>query len=387
MRLPRGAPTGSRAAIAGAALLAAAAISLSAAPGSADPPDSAGAHAPVPTVKVFGFAQFDYRRAAESDTATASRHEFNVRRARLGVRGSVIPSIRYQLVFQGDGGAVNTASVLDMILDVRVAPGLNLRMGQFKYDFDIEARQSDMLTPMTDRAYVTNTVAGSLDGRSNSSTQASASRDRGVALQASRKMGAWEWRPTVGIFQGTGRANDNNNQVSVTGQLAVEGGPGLLVSGGYLYSDNEPSAGDGIDRFRGWTVGGRYEAGRLFASGEYYRAMRDLGTSDEEVEGFYVIGGFDPIPRFNLRARYQALEDGQFASGDDQVQSVDFGARWFLERESGGGGASIAANLMFRDADSGFDKGLTLLNDGRGSPLDDGSQAGTVGIVRRQFEF
>ena len=383
MRLPGGAPTGVRLAIGGATLLAAAAISLFPHAANAETPDSAAIR---PTAQIFGFAQFDYRRASESDTATSSRHEFNVRRARLGVRGSVIPAVRYQLIFQGDGLNANSVSVLDMILDARIAPGLNLRMGQFKYDFDIEARMADMNTPMTDRSFVTNTVAGSLDGRSSASVQASSARDRGVALQASRKTGSWEWRPALGVFQGTGRASDANNEVSVTGQVAVEGGPGLLLSGGYLYSDNEPSGGAGIDRFSGWTVGGRYRANRLYASGEYYRAERDRGTSDEDVEGFYVIGGFDPIPRLDLRVRYQALEDGQFAPGDDRARSVDLGVRWFLERASGGGGASIVTNVMFRDADSGF-RGLTLLNDGRGPQIADGSQAKTVAIVRMQFEF
>ena len=380
MRLLGGAPKGLAAVV---LALTAAWVSMTPNPGRAESPDSAAFR---PTAKVTGFAQFDYRRAEKPDTATSSRHEFNVRRARLGIKGSVIPSIRYQLIFQGDGGAVNSASVLDMILDVRLTPVLNLRMGQFKYDFDIEARQADMTTPMTDRAFITNAVAGSLDGRSTASTQLSNARDRGMALQASRTLGAWEWRPSVGIFQGTGRANDNNDQVSVTGQLAVEGGPGLLLSGGYLYTDNEPAGGSGIDRFVGWTLGGRYEVRRVFASGEYYRASRDLGVAEEDVEGFYLIGGFDPVPRFHLRARYQTMEDEHFGSGGDEASSVDLGARWFLERESGGSGASIAVNAMFRDADSGF-QGLTLLNDGRGAALDDGSKAKTVVIVRMQFEF
>lgn len=387
MRLAREASKGSRPAIAGAALLAAAAIALSPAAGSAEEPDSSSARPSAPSVKVYGFAQFDYRRADESAPDTASRHEFNVRRARLGVRGAVTPAIRYQLVLQGDGLTANSASVLDAVLDARIAPGLNLRVGQFKYDFDIEARRHDMLCPMIDRTYVANTVAGSLDGRSTASVQLSNARDRGIALQASRKAGSWEWRPAVGIFQGTGRASDENNQVSVTGQLAVEGGPGLLLSGGYLYSDNEPSGETGIDRFSGWTVGAQYEAHPLYACGEYYRAKRDLGTSDEDVEGFYVIGGFDPFPNFDVRVRYQTLQDGEFAPGDDRAQSVDVGARWFFARMSGGAGTSIVANVMFRDADSGFDRGLTVLNDGRGEPLTDGSQAGTVGIVRMQFEF
>ena len=383
MRLPGGAPTGVRSIIGGAILLATACIAASAEPGIAQTSDSTKA----PTVHVLGFAQFDYRRATESDTTTSARHEFNVRRARLGVRGTVIPAIRYQLIFQGDGVTANSASVLDMIMDARLLRWLSLRAGQFKYDFDIEAREPDMVTPMTDRSFITNAVAGSLDGTSTASVQLANARDRGIALLLDPKTGTWVWRSRLGLYQGTGRANDNNDQVSVTWQVAVEGGPGILVNGGYLYSDNQPIGVAGIARFNAWTLGARYAAHRLYGRAEYYRANRDLGTSDQDVEGFYVIAGFDPVPLLQLRLRYQSMEDEQFAPGDDQARSTDLGVRWFLDKKTDGGGASLVANVMFRDADAGFSKGLTLLNDGRGAPLDDGSKAGTVGILRMQFEF
>ena len=49
-------------------------------------------------------------------------------------------------------------------MEVALWPWLGVRVGQYKYYFDIEGRESDAGTPLVDRAFVTTAVAGGLNG-------------------------------------------------------------------------------------------------------------------------------------------------------------------------------------------------------------------------------
>ncbi len=353
-------------------------------------PPPPGARDSIPSdraVEVFGFFQIDYRRAAKADTATSPLHEWNARRARLGVTGRVAKRVRYTLIAQGDGLVSYSASFIDAYADFEAAPWLTFRVGQYKYDFDIEARESDAETPMIDRPFVTNAVAGSLNGASTASVQTSNARDRGLALRGKATSGGATIRGAVGLYQGTGRASDNNSDFSVAGRISAEALRGVGAGVGYLFSPNRPRGTPGTDEYSAWTAGGTYDRGRWFARAEVYRAERDRGAGKERIDGFYAVGSLTACRDLDLTARVQLLTDERFPSGANDARSTDFGARWYFARRDRRGGTSLVVNAMFRDADPGFEEGITLLNDGRGPAIRDGSLVGTVVLARAQVAF
>jgi hypothetical protein len=333
-----------------------------------------------------GYAQVDYRRGDHQSLATAPEHEFNVRRARVGVAGKIGARVAYAVTIQGDGLNVNTASFRDFYADVTISSRLKLRAGQNKYDFDMEGRESGNLMPLPDRVRVTNTVAGSLTGAGTASNTASDFRDRGISLFGSAKTGSVTWGYAAGAYQGTGRASDNNSEFGFVVRGQVDPTPGLKLSAGYLSSDNTAEGARDEDSYSAWTAGAAYERKRVFLRGEYYHARREKAAARQDVDGFYLVGSYSPHDRVDVLARYQVLEDGRFPAGNDRLDSVDFAVKYYFERREGRSGTLLSLGYSIRNADAGFASGVTL-NDGRGAALTRGADVGNVLQLRLQVRF
>lgn len=351
---------------------------LPADPGFAQEPESE-------RISLAALAQVDYRKATDAPE-TAPSHEFNLRRARLTIEGRVTQKIHCELQLQGDTGNLGSASLIDAYVDFLVRPWLTVRAGQNKYEFDFEARESDAAIPFLDRSFASNAVAGSLNGASTPNIAAAAARDRGVTLLTRFRRSRLEWGLGGGLYQGSGRTSDNNSDWGFTLHAQAERGAAKLGTG-YLRSPSHDQGAPERSVFSGWTAGAVYDRGRVLLRGEYYGGRRALGGSTQDLSGFYLVGGVSLRADFDVLLRYQRLRDGQFPAPDDRIHSVDVGVKWFYDRRGRCAGTSLAANVMFRGADPGFDRGVTLLDDGRGTLLTSGRQVGTVVIVRWQVEF
>jgi hypothetical protein len=332
---------------------------------------------------VSGFAQLDYRLGDSAGDQTAVEQEFNVRRARLVLSGKASDKITYNVTFAGD---LFVAGLIDGWVDWALNPAAKIRLGQFKYDFDISAREGDAATLFADRPWITNTVAGTLAGTGTPSAPGAASRDRGLTLYGTTKTGGLSWGYSVGAFQGAGLRSDNNDSLSYTAQLHLLPVTGLRVSGGYLSSVSANKGAASPFDYSAWTLGANYERGDLTLRSEYYSGKRDLGTTSQTVQGFYAHGVYTRS-RLDLMARYQWMKDSQFKSGDDSLWGVDLGAKWYFVRQSRTQGTSLAINYLIRNADDGFNKGMTLLNDGRGAALTSGAAVKNVLLARVQVQF
>jgi hypothetical protein len=341
---------------------------------------------PLRPPTISGYAQFD-ERVADRAPPGVPRHEFNVRRARLTASGRVGEHVAYSFTYQGDGANVNTASLLDGQVEVIHRPWLKARLGQYKYDFDMEGRESDAGTPLPDRPFPTVAVAGGLTPTSTPSNPSGAFRDRGVTVGGSIERGDLEWGYAVGIFQGTGRESDNNNKPGYVLGAYLDPRPGLKINAGFLYSDNTPADEPVGPTYRAWTVGGAYDRGRVFVRGEYYRGRRQAGAVRQDLGGFYVLGSFTPAARLDLLARYHALRDDRYLTGSDHLGAVDLGVKVYLDRRERRSGTFLVASYSFRQADDGVIAALTLLNDGRGPVLATGEDVPDVFILRFQVRF
>jgi len=334
-------------------------------------------------LNVSGFAQLDYRLGDSSGGTTAVEQEFNIRRARLILSGKANDKISYGVTFQGDGGV---AGLLETWVDWAVKPAAKIRLGQFKYDFDIGGRESDAGTLFADRPSITNTVAGTMGGTGTPSSPGASSRDRGLNLYGTTKTGGVSWGYSVGVFQGAGLRSDNNDSLSYLAQLHLLPVKGLRVTGGYLSSDAASKGATSLFDYAAWTLGANYERGDLALRSEFYHGRRDLGTTSQTVQGFYAHGVYTRS-RLDLMARYQWMKDSQFKSGDDSLRGVDLGAKWYFVRQNRTQGTSLAINYLIRNADDGFNKGMTLLNDGRGAALTSGAAVKSVLLARVQVQF
>ncbi len=338
---------------------------------------------PEPKIGLAGLLQLDYRRGDAKDQKLLAEHELNLRRARLFFTGKVNDRIAYGMTLQGDGGQT---ALLDGFADLTLKPAAKLRVGQYKYEFDITGRESAQVLAFADRPWVTNAVAGSMNGASTASSPAASFRDRGVTVLGDTKTGRVSWGYGVGVMQGAGRGSDNNNAFGYTLHLHILPIEKLRLSGGFLASDSATRGAPTSNEYSAWTAGASYETSRLTLRGEYYHGQRDKGTASESVKGFYVHGIYTRSS-LDLMLRYQQMQDTRFVPGSDEARSVDLGAKWYFVRQNKRGGSSLAVNYLLRDADPGFKDGVTVLNDGRGGLLTAGQSVGNVLTARLQVQF
>jgi hypothetical protein len=338
-----------------------------------------------PKIDITGYVHFDYRRGDRSNLASAPAHEFNSRRARLSVAAKVTDRLSSTMTVQGDGLNANSASLIDAALTVQLAPWLRTQAGQFKYDFDMSARDSASTLTLIDRTFATQAIAGGLNGSSTPSAQSGSARDRGVSLVAERAQGKLAF--SLGGFQGNGRASDNNSTLSLVARIQGSPRAGLRVSAGFLHSPTRDEGKPGPHHFRAWTAGAAYDWKRVFLRAEYYGARRKRESLRHALDGFYLETAVGLPHDFEALARYQRIDDPA-VSAMGAVSSVDLGGRyWLARRGSSRAGSSLVANVMLRDAPAGPLTGLTLLNDGRGTALTVGSQVKPVFALRLQIQF
>jgi hypothetical protein len=337
---------------------------------------------------VNGYTQNDYRRAFGDHPADSARHEFAIRRARLGMSGKPHERVSLTVVLAGDRPTSrNPVVLLDAYADLEIRSWLKARAGQFKYDFDLEGREADERTPMLDRAFATNAVAGSMTGTSTPSTPAAGFRDRGAELIASRDDGTTRASFALGIFQGSGRASDENSEFGYTAQLRASGG-GATVNVGFLgnrtsryttVADTTVYLGD-VD-YRAWTA-----AVDHVWRWNHFRAEAHAGDLDPGIaqRGGYVLDIVRVHPAVDVLARWQLYEVVQ---DERQITAFNAGVRWFLLRPDGRTNTWIALDYITRDADPPLHTTLTSLNDGAGVAIASPDDVGDVLVARLQVAF
>jgi hypothetical protein len=336
------------------------------------------------TLNLSAFLQVDYRRGDDAGRPSTVAHEFMLRRARLTVSGKGPDRISYGATLQMEG---STAAVLDAFADYSFNPLARVRVGQYKYDFDLVGRESASSLALIDRPFATNSVAGSLNGVSTASSTTSNFRDRGVTLFGDATNRPIPWGYSLGIFQGAGRTSDNNDAFGYVANVRAYPVKALRLNAGFLSSDGAPKGDARRNRYDAWTGGVSYEHKAATVTAEYYNARRDRGPAVQRVSGYYAAASYSPISKMDVLARYQSIEDDRFASGNASANTVDVGVRWYFARKGARSGTLVSLNYMARSADDGFTEGLTVLNDGKGSALSDGNLVKDVLALRFQVQF
>ncbi|MBQ2852291.1 MAG: hypothetical protein IJE76_02750 [Bacteroidales bacterium] len=262
--------------------------------------------------------QYDYERQLQNDNLTLTElNTFNVRRARLDVKGNINPYLEFRL--QGDFAV--SPKMVDGFVKVKLAKYFNIQAGQFKIPFTFENPQS----PLTLEGIEYAQVISKLSGYSDVCHVATYSGGRDVGLMLYGDLFNFEREGKeipiltykLGVFNGNGmNKKDANLGKDIAGSIEIcPGVQGLKLAASYYNGDylldNEFKINDTLtinhkDNFANrdrLTFGGKYENDRLTIRSEYIYGKTDMANEEGiyllESDGFYLSAGY----WFNIKCK------------------------------------------------------------------------------------
>ncbi len=373
----------------------------------------------APRAKLWGFLQPTYRATSGTELQAgpwkgqaaqfnqiaphlSSNKQFNIARARIGVRGTGFPlnsKINYFFLAEfgsngitwpaGGGGA---AKITDASVTFNYIPGARIRAGLFKTPGAEEGLQAIHVFDYVNFTNVTNQMLlerffnsdGSVAGDVNAPNgPVGAFRDIGVQFFNEFKTGSWNTSYAVMFGNGNGiNRGDNNGKLDSYYYVSTEkvfGGKGgriesLKLFAWYQTGKRElmtgPSQVEGsYDRTRDG-LGLTFRRGKYRASAEYIMAdgmifngtdggavvgsMNNAGLAragfnilpEDKANGYYVHFGFMAMPQLELDVRYDTLNRAtETDAGERQFTTATLGAQWFFDKKN-----RITFNYEIRNA-------------------------------------
>ena len=245
--------------------------------------------------------QYDYESQLQNDDATLDviSNTFNVRRARLDIKGNISKNLEFRV--QGD--FAGTPKLVDGFVKIKLNKYFNIQTGQFKIPFTFENPQSPLTLEGIEYAQVISKLSGYSD-ISGVSTY-SGGRDVGIMIYGNffsfenngKEIPILTYK--LGLFNGNGmNKKDANTLKDIAGSIEVcPGVKGLMLAASYYDGNYNLTAANKKDALRDrLTFGGKYENGRLTVRSEYITGKTDMANKDGiytlNSDGFYVAGGY-----------------------------------------------------------------------------------------------
>lgn len=251
-------------------------------------------------IQLSGFTQLRYLQMEERE----KRSGFDIRRARLDVKGSVTPYFAYRLQTE----FADKPKLLDAYGEIRIAEYFTITAGQFKIPFSMENLASSNKLEMIDRSQVVEAlVARGKDVIGNQN-----GRDIGIqfggGILKQNGIPLIEYR--LGFFNGSGinLADTANSAKDVVGRVVLNPVRGLSFGGGYYggYGKAVHASVDGVSQTRnrlGFEAS--YVLSRFSVKGEYIFGS-DKGT---DRAGWYLQSGYFLIPqKLQVLAKYDLFD-------------------------------------------------------------------------------
>jgi len=369
----------------------------------------------APRAKVWGFVQPEYQ-STDGGTLPAgtpfagqvmspnairpdnkSTETFNLRRARIGVRGAGFPlddKVNYFVLAEfGRNGITKLAdtgvALTDASITLNHIPGARIRVGQFKTPGAEEGLAAIHVFNYNNFTNVTNQMllerftdgdgslrdgkpvaAGGLTGTFNGiNGSVSAFRDQGIQIFDTFKVDKWEH--SYAVMYGNGNSinradnNDDKETYLYWSSELVYGGKGGRRQGLKMFVWNQSGtrtlttsgAGD-YDRDRSG-LGFTYLKDKYRAAAEYITADgmifngSDLGAipgatnnagdntadinilTNDEADGYYVDFGYKIKPNLELDIRYDVLNRAtEVAARERTFDTLTLGAQYFFNKKS-----------------------------------------------------
>jgi phosphate-selective porin len=270
-------------------------------------------------IQFSGFTQLRYQQMEEN----GKRSGFDIRRARLDVKGSVTPYFAYRLQTE----FADKPKLLDAYGEIRIADYFTITAGQFKLPFSMENLASSNKLEMIDRSQVVEAlVARGKDVIGNQN-----GRDIGIQIGGGfvKQNGVPVIEYRLGFFNGSGinLGDTANSAKDVVGRVVLNPVRGLSVGGGYYggYGKAAHANVDGVSQTRnrlGFEAS--YVLSRFSVRGEYIFGS-DKGT---DRAGWYLQGGYFLIPqKLQVLAKYDLFDVNTKTANSTSINYV-FGGNY-----------------------------------------------------------
>ena len=264
-----------------------------------------------------GYTQVRYQALEE----TGKPDGFDIRRARLDVKGNISPYWGYRVQFDLAG----TPKLLDAYVDLKVNDYFNFTFGQAKIPFSLENLASSTQLLLIDRSQVVEALTAR--GKDVGGNQ----NGRDIGVQLGGTLLKLKNRPVVdyrlGVYNGAGiNVADNNERKDYAARLIVHPVAGLDISGAYYdgsrFAPEELTEGvvtkpaRNVDRDR-YGADLSYDLKNFSLRSEYIH-----GTDEQaEREGYYVMGGY-----YFFQKKLQLVAKYDFYDAD--IDKADNASTW-----------------------------------------------------------
>jgi len=207
---------------------------------------------------------------------------FDIRRARLDVRGNISTSLSYRVQAELAG----SPKLVDAFMQWSVRPAFGLQGGQFKVPFTIENPYSPANLETIDNSLIVTSLV------EHNHVMGASSGGRDIGLAASGSAGIFDY--AVGVFNGSGvNRGDNNKGKDVAGTLTLRPVGGLSIAAFHYNGSRRVLTGGGV----------KYDDGKWMARGEYLEG-KTFGTRSR---GAYAVGGLFVTPKWQPVAKVDWL--------------------------------------------------------------------------------
>lgn len=359
----------------------------------------------APATKVWGFVQAEYQQTDDTllpngkkaafnqlapDLTTSSG--FNIKRARIGVRGAnfpLDPNVNYFLLAEfgnngiTTGGNAGPGQLTDASITLNHIPGARIRVGQFKTPGVEESWQAAPVfnyvnfTSVTDRIINERQFTYSM-GNTGRNGSNSSFRDTGVEVFDAFDVKGFEISYALMYGNGNGLNRTDNNKhkdvytyVSLEKYFSDDKGPRAKSFKVFAWNQDgkrtlttSPTVSTVMDKKRTRSgLGTTFFNGKFRAAAEYITAdgMIYAGSSggglpsdgatfsvqaDEKADGYYVDLGYRFIPKLELKVRYDLLNSGtEVAANERRFTTTTVGAQYFINKKT-----TLLVDYEMRDA-------------------------------------
>lgn len=284
-----------------------------------------------PSVKTFYWLQTGYL----NNETDGSNPTFQFKRARFGIKGKVLENVGYHLMIEGIHDGVDP-QLYQAWIDYYLHPLANIRIGQFKYPFGLEAKPGFVFWKFIDPSYVTSGIVNNL-GRINTGDSNGLFRDIGAMISGKHKINddftaGYEFM----VFNGNGILTTDNNSAkdfAFRGNLKAPYGLhfGVAYYMGKFFNSTDSTDYDenaiGIEFMMEHEVAQRM----LRLQGEYIMATYETSSDDIKPQGYYVYGTYYVIPKMvELGVRYSFYEPNKDAATTVERTKTTLGATYYL---------------------------------------------------------
>lgn len=258
-------------------------------------------------LKVGGFVntQYEYTNQEQNNGTLAETSAFQIRRARLDVKGDITPMIDFRL--QAD--FANSPKLVDAFVRVKCCKYINLQVGQFKIPFTLENPYAPLNLEFADNAQVITHLSGYKDVTGIESY--ATGREIGAQIYGTlidferdgKKFPILSY--AVGVFGGNGiNVKKDNMAKDLAGRIEFRPFVKNLTLSGSAYWGRYTDAHmekENLLRLR-CAGGAEYKDEHLTVRGEYVWGNTGLCKLNEETNnyyrthkvthGFYVVAGY-----------------------------------------------------------------------------------------------